>query len=102
MDFFNLYAHGFARVAACTIPVAIADPRVERRGRARARPARWPTPTPCLAVFPELTPDRLLDRRPGDAGRRARRATADALDWLVPQTDDLLTACSWSARRWCA
>ncbi|MGW2094720.1 NAD(+) synthase [Promicromonospora sukumoe] len=26
MDFYNAYAHGFARVAACTIPVAVADP----------------------------------------------------------------------------
>jgi NAD+ synthase (glutamine-hydrolysing) len=32
MDFANLYAHGFARVAACTLPVAMADPatNVER------------------------------------------------------------------------
>ncbi|HET7690696.1 MAG TPA: NAD(+) synthase [Nocardioidaceae bacterium] len=26
MDFSSIYAHGFARVAACTVPVAIADP----------------------------------------------------------------------------
>lgn len=26
MDFYSAYAHGFARVAACTVPVAIADP----------------------------------------------------------------------------
>ncbi|PUB28998.1 NAD+ synthase (glutamine-hydrolysing) [Promicromonospora sp. AC04] len=26
MDFYSAYAHGFARVAACTIPVAVADP----------------------------------------------------------------------------
>ncbi len=26
MDFYSAYAHGFARVAACTLPVAIADP----------------------------------------------------------------------------
>ncbi|HQH08823.1 MAG TPA: nitrilase-related carbon-nitrogen hydrolase, partial [Phycicoccus sp.] len=32
MDFANLYSHGFARVAACTVPVAMADPatNVER------------------------------------------------------------------------
>jgi len=26
MDFRNAYAQGFARVAACTVPVALADP----------------------------------------------------------------------------
>ena len=26
MDFTSAYAHGFARIAACTVPVAIADP----------------------------------------------------------------------------
>ncbi len=26
MDFYSAYAHGFARVAACTVPVALADP----------------------------------------------------------------------------
>jgi NAD+ synthase (glutamine-hydrolysing) len=27
VDFYSAYAHGFARVAACTVPVAIADPQ---------------------------------------------------------------------------
>jgi len=27
VDFYSAYAHGFARVAACTVPVAIAEPR---------------------------------------------------------------------------
>ena len=31
MDFYSPYAHGFARVAACTIPVAIADPATNAR-----------------------------------------------------------------------
>ena len=26
MDFYSAYAHGFARVAACTLPVTVADP----------------------------------------------------------------------------
>jgi len=26
VDFRNLYAHGFARIASCTVPVALADP----------------------------------------------------------------------------
>ncbi len=44
MDFYSPYAHGFARVAACTIPVAIADPATNARtvveqARAWAAPA---------------------------------------------------------------
>ena len=31
VDFYSPYAHGFARVAACTIPVAIADPDTNAR-----------------------------------------------------------------------
>ena len=31
MDFYSAYAQGFARVAACTIPVAIADPAANAR-----------------------------------------------------------------------
>ena len=54
MDFRSLYAHGFARVAACTVPTAIADPRrnaetVLRQARACAAEGV------ALAVFPELT-----------------------------------------------
>ena len=26
MDFYSAYSHGFARVAACTLPVTVADP----------------------------------------------------------------------------
>ena len=72
MDFWSAYAHGFARVAACTVPVAIADPARnaaivleqarachEDGGRARGVPR-------ALAV-------RLLDRRPAAAGHPARR-----------------------------
>ena len=31
MEFRNAYAHGFARVAACTLPVALADPAENAR-----------------------------------------------------------------------
>ncbi|MFC7496074.1 MULTISPECIES: NAD(+) synthase [unclassified Nocardioides] len=31
MDFYSAYAHGFARVAACTLPVTIADPAANAR-----------------------------------------------------------------------
>ncbi|RKN39708.1 NAD(+) synthase [Streptomyces hoynatensis] len=53
MNFRSLYAHGFARVAACTGHTALADPRanaesVLRQGRGCARDGV------ALAVFPEL------------------------------------------------
>ena len=71
MDFRNAYAQGFARVAACTVPVALADPAtnaervivtrqgVPRRG-GRGRP------------LPRAVAERLRHRRPADAGRPAR------------------------------
>ncbi|WP_026928395.1 NAD(+) synthase [Granulicoccus phenolivorans] len=54
MDFHSAYAQGFARVAACTVPVAIADPatnvqRIIEQARACAADAV------ALAVFPELS-----------------------------------------------
>ena len=54
MDFRSLYAHGFARVAACTVPTAIADPR--RNAETVLRQAReCAAEGVALAVFPELT-----------------------------------------------
>ena len=53
MDFYSAYAHGFARVAACTVPVTIADPAANARQvveQARACHERGVA----LAVFPEL------------------------------------------------
>jgi len=54
VDFFNAYAQGFARVAACTVPVAIADPAVNaatiiEQARACHEDAV------AVAVFPELS-----------------------------------------------
>ncbi|TQK71695.1 NAD(+) synthase [Nocardioides sp. SLBN-35] len=53
MDFYSAYAHGFARVAAVTLPVAIADPatnaaRILEQARALHDDAV------AVAVFPEL------------------------------------------------
>ena len=31
MDFYSAYAHGFARVAACTVPIRVADPATNLR-----------------------------------------------------------------------
>ncbi|QGN34884.1 NAD(+) synthase [Microlunatus sp. Gsoil 973] len=53
MDFSNAYAQGFARVAACTVPVAIADPAANAA-------VVWDQAMACheesvaVAIFPEL------------------------------------------------
>ncbi len=53
MDFTSAYAHGFARVAACTIPVAIADPATNARAvLEQARECH--DEGVAVAVFPEL------------------------------------------------
>ncbi|MFA4929592.1 MAG: NAD(+) synthase [Patulibacter sp.] len=54
MDFRNLYQHGFARIAACTAGVTIADP--PRNAEAVLRLAReCADEGVAVAVFPELT-----------------------------------------------
>lgn len=87
MDFFNAYAQGFARVAACTLPIKLVDPRANAEAvLARARDAA--EQGACLAVFPELTltgysiEDLLMQDT-------VLQATLDALDWLVRATADL-------------
>ena len=53
VDFSSVYAHGFARVAACTLPVAVADPAANARavvGQARA----CHDDGVAVALFPEL------------------------------------------------
>ncbi|HEX5088252.1 MAG TPA: NAD(+) synthase [Nocardioides sp.] len=53
MDFYSAYAHGFARVAACTLPVAIADPAANAKAvLAQARECH--DNAVAVAVFPEL------------------------------------------------
>jgi len=54
VDFYSAYAHGFARVAACTIPVAIADPAANAAtvlGQVR----ECHDEGVAVAVFPELS-----------------------------------------------
>jgi NAD+ synthase (glutamine-hydrolysing) len=53
MDFRSLYAHGFARVAACTGPVAIADPAVNADAVLRQARACHEEGV-AVALFPEL------------------------------------------------
>jgi len=53
VDFYSAYAHGFARVAACTLPVAVADPATNaQRTIEQARLCH--DEGVALAVFPEL------------------------------------------------
>ncbi len=53
MDFTSAYAHGFARVAACTVPIQVADP--ETNARAVLDEARaCHDEAVAVAIFPEL------------------------------------------------
>lgn len=54
MEFTSIYAHGFARVAACTIPVAIADP-ASNAATVVAQARGCHDEGVAVAVFPELT-----------------------------------------------
>ena len=87
MDFYNLYSHGFARVAACTLPITLVQPQVNAEAvLAQAKQAA--EQGVCLAVFPELSlsgysiEDLLLQDT-------LLAAVEDALSWLVAQTADL-------------
>ena len=53
MDFYSAYAHGFARVAACTLPVAIADPLANAKA-VLAQAKECHEAGVAVAVFPEL------------------------------------------------
>ncbi len=53
MDFYSAYAHGFARVAACTLPVAIADPATNA-ARVLEEARTLHDEGVAVAVFPEL------------------------------------------------
>ncbi|MFC8193371.1 NAD(+) synthase [Cellulomonas sp. NPDC057328] len=53
MDFLSAYAHGFARVAACTVPVRVADPAANAAAVLDAA-RRCDADGVAVAVFPEL------------------------------------------------
>ncbi len=53
MDFYSAYAHGFARVAACTLPVALADPPTNA-ARTLEQVRALHEQGVAVAVFPEL------------------------------------------------
>ncbi|MGY2702985.1 MULTISPECIES: NAD(+) synthase [unclassified Nocardioides] len=92
MDFYSAYAHGFARVAACTLPVRVADPATNARAvldSARACSEEGVA----VAIFPELclsgyAVDDLLLQDPlldavTDAVAEILRASEDLLPVLV-------------------
>ena len=54
MDFRNSYAHGFARVAACTLPVALADPATNAQ-RILEQVRACHDDGVAVALFPELS-----------------------------------------------
>jgi len=53
VDFFSAYAHGYARVAACTMPIAVADPATNVRTVLEQARACHEDGV-AVAVFPEL------------------------------------------------
>ncbi|QSR27015.1 NAD(+) synthase [Nocardioides aromaticivorans] len=89
MDFYSAYAHGFARVAAVTLPVAIADPATNAaRTIEQARACH--DEGVAVAVFPELgltgyaVDDLFLQDTLLEAVRAAIRELADASAELRP------------------
>ncbi len=81
MDFYSAYAHGFARVAACTVPVTVADPRANAATiLAEARACN--DDGVAVALFPELSVSgyALDDLHLQDT---LLEATYDALDEIV-------------------
>jgi NAD+ synthase (glutamine-hydrolysing) len=53
VDFYSAYAHGFARIAACTVPVAVADPATNA-ATTLEQVRRCHDEGVAVAVFPEL------------------------------------------------
>ncbi|MFE5334806.1 NAD(+) synthase [Isoptericola sp. NPDC056573] len=87
MDFTSAYAHGFARVAACTVPVTVADPRANAAAiLAEARACHDDGVT--VAVFPELCVSgyAIDDLHLADT---LLEATSDALAAIVEASADL-------------
>ncbi|PFG44695.1 NAD+ synthase (glutamine-hydrolysing) [Isoptericola jiangsuensis] len=87
MDFRNAYAHGFARVAACTVPVAAADP-ASNAATILAEARACHDDGVAVAVFPELSVSgyALDDLHLADT---LLEAVSDALAAIVAASADL-------------
>ena len=89
MEFYSAYAQGFARVAACTMPVALADPAANARTVVELARACHDDGA-AVAVFPELClsgysiEDLLLQDTVLDAVHRAVATIVEASTDLVP------------------
>ncbi|GGL38345.1 NAD(+) synthase [Phycicoccus endophyticus] len=89
MDFRNVYAQGFARAAACTLPVALADP-AENARRVVEQVRACHEDGVAVALFPELSlsgyalDDLFLQDVLLDAVDEAVRAVARATATLTP------------------
>ncbi len=88
-DFRNIYRHGFARVAACTVPVALADPATNA-ARIVEQARRLHDDAVAVALFPELSlsgyaiDDLLLQDVLLDAVDAAVVTVAEATRGLLP------------------
>ena len=87
MSFHSLYRHGFARVAACTTPCALADPRANAAAILEVA-GRCDGDAAALAVFPELA---LSGYAIGDLLQQDALlgAVADAIARIVDQSRPL-------------
>jgi NAD+ synthase (glutamine-hydrolysing) len=89
VEFLSAYDQGFARVAACTLPVAIADPAVNAE-RTVALARQCHDDGTAVAVFPELgisgyaIEDLLLQEPLLDAVERALQDVVSASADLLP------------------
>ncbi|GGR70910.1 NAD+ synthase (glutamine-hydrolyzing) [Nocardioides luteus] len=89
MDFYSAYSHGFARVAACTIPISVGDPAANAR-EVIAQARECSEEGVAVAVFPELClsgysiEDLVLQRTLLDAVTAAISAIVVASEELLP------------------
>ena len=97
LPFESAYRHGFARIAACTIPVAIADP-VRNADAVLATARECDADAVAVAVFPELclTGYAIDDLVMQDAVLDAVEAAIERRWWRHPT---ISCPCSWWAHR---
>ena len=88
MDFTSAYAHGFARIAACTMPISVADPASNAEAvLAEARACH--DEGVAVAIFPELC---LSGYAQEEDRRKALEAGFDAHLVKAADAEDLFRA----------